>query len=87
MLESMRSAGHLRLEDNDWQEMDQSSKTAAGKASMELIVGMVWLEMGGEEMALLTLLNKMEELILLNVSAKLSVGEVDGMVCDTMDEG
>ena len=48
---------------------------------------MVCLVMGLVEMELLTLLNEMEELILLNVSAKLSVGEDEGMVCDLIDMG
>ena len=85
MLESMRFAGHLRREDNVRQEMCQLSETTAGNASIMSSAWMVCLVMGQVEMALLTLLNEMEELILLNVSAKLSVGEDEGMECVLMD--
>ena len=90
MLESMRFAGHLRREDNVRQEMCQLSETTAGNASIMSSAWMVCLVMGQVEMALLTLLNEAEELIVLRVSAKLSVGEEEGMVCvliDMEDEG
>ena len=85
MLESMRFAGHLRREDNVRQEMCQLSETTAGNASIMSSAWMVCLVMGQVEMALLTLLNEAEELIVLRVSAKLSVGEEEGMVCVLID--